>query len=232
MQLKNTVDPIFSKRHCNIAIPKLREVFWIEFYNSTDPTVGYNITIGGSGGDTLSRHPDHDLIVEKMKSVWRKPHSESTRQKISKSNSGRPKSPEHRLKLALAQTGKKASEETRRKLSASHVGLVDGPKNPMYGKRPWNYGLKTKSGIVREKAGVKVRREGNGRYVPLKPEVVSEMVRMYSTGLGIRKIRDVINESFNLSVSNSMIINRLKYNGVTLRKLLTTPPSLDKVSKQ
>jgi group I intron endonuclease len=43
-----------------------REIYWISFYNSTDSRIGYNITKGGDGGDTLSNHPDLDTIKEKI----------------------------------------------------------------------------------------------------------------------------------------------------------------------
>jgi hypothetical protein len=43
-----------------------KEIYWISFYNSTDKKIGYNISRGGDGGDTLSNHPDLDLIKEKI----------------------------------------------------------------------------------------------------------------------------------------------------------------------
>lgn len=43
-----------------------KEIFWISIYKSTDRKVGYNISPGGDGGDTLSNHPDLDLIREKI----------------------------------------------------------------------------------------------------------------------------------------------------------------------
>jgi len=46
-----------------------REIYWIEFFNSTK--VGYNIALGGNGGDTISNNPNKDEIrkrhSEKMK---------------------------------------------------------------------------------------------------------------------------------------------------------------------
>lgn len=44
-----------------------REIYWIKYYNSRDPKVGYNIAEGGSGGDTITHHPDRLLIIEKYK---------------------------------------------------------------------------------------------------------------------------------------------------------------------
>lgn len=43
-----------------------KEIYWIEKYNSVDRNIGYNISKGGDGGDTLSNHPDLDLIREKI----------------------------------------------------------------------------------------------------------------------------------------------------------------------
>ena len=43
-----------------------KEIYWISYYNSTNKEIGYNISKGGDGGDTLSNHPDLNLIREKI----------------------------------------------------------------------------------------------------------------------------------------------------------------------
>jgi hypothetical protein len=43
-----------------------KEIYWISFYNSTDRKIGYNISSGGDGGNTLSNHPDLEIIKEKI----------------------------------------------------------------------------------------------------------------------------------------------------------------------
>ena len=43
-----------------------REKYWINYYNSTDRKVGYNIAKGGNGGDTLSNHPDKKDIGRRI----------------------------------------------------------------------------------------------------------------------------------------------------------------------
>ena len=43
-----------------------KEIYWIKKYNSTDRQIGYNISSGGDGGDTLSNHPDLEIIKEKI----------------------------------------------------------------------------------------------------------------------------------------------------------------------
>jgi hypothetical protein len=60
----------------SITIQELnnKEKLYIEEYNSTNPLFGYNITIGGSGGDTFSNNPNKHIIIEKMK-LWHQQNS-------------------------------------------------------------------------------------------------------------------------------------------------------------
>lgn len=58
-------------------------------------------------------------------------------------------SKESRLKMSLAQRGrvtwmkgKHHTEESKRKMSISKIGMYKGKKNPMYGKKAWNRGMK------------------------------------------------------------------------------------------
>jgi hypothetical protein len=44
----------------------LKEKYWINHFNSTNLKIGYNISKGGDGGDTLSNHPNLDIIKEKI----------------------------------------------------------------------------------------------------------------------------------------------------------------------
>lgn len=49
--------------YCELSI---REIHWINYYNSTNLEIGYNISSGGDGGDTISNHPQRDEICEKI----------------------------------------------------------------------------------------------------------------------------------------------------------------------
>ena len=49
-----------SKKLCK------QEVYWIAYHGSTDRQIGYNITKGGEGGDTLTNHPDLINICKKI----------------------------------------------------------------------------------------------------------------------------------------------------------------------
>jgi hypothetical protein len=44
----------------------IKEKYWIKNFDSTNIKIGYNISKGGDGGDTLSNHPDLKLIKEKI----------------------------------------------------------------------------------------------------------------------------------------------------------------------
>jgi group I intron endonuclease len=44
-----------------------RERFWIEYYQSTNPILGYNISTGGDGGDTFTNHPNKEQYRNKLR---------------------------------------------------------------------------------------------------------------------------------------------------------------------
>jgi len=101
-----------------------REIYWIEFYDSTNRNVGYNITKGGGGGDTFTNNPDKEIIRNKFKenSGNRKgvSLSEETRQRISEGRKGkntgkRPK--EVGEKISAKMKGKVFSEDHKKHLS-------------------------------------------------------------------------------------------------------------------
>jgi group I intron endonuclease len=43
-----------------------REKFWIEYYQSINPTVGYNISTGGDGGDNFTNHLNKEEYRNKL----------------------------------------------------------------------------------------------------------------------------------------------------------------------
>lgn len=130
---KEILEECFSLKHL-----VEREIYWIEYYKATE--YGYNITKGGLGGDTFTQQKEDDKIkiLEKrsssMKGKNRGPLKEETKEKISKSLSGR-KNPEHSKRMTgrklteehkknIGESGKgrKTSEETKMKISESNKG--------------------------------------------------------------------------------------------------------------
>lgn len=93
----------------------VREVVWLEYYDSLNPDKGYNL-----------EYPD------------RRGHTEETKRKIAASHTGNPKcmghkhSEEFKKRISELHTGNKwnngrvPSEETKRKMSESHKGLLKG----------------------------------------------------------------------------------------------------------
>lgn len=91
---------------------------YIKEYNSTDPSIGYNISTGGDGGDTLTHNINREAInkkiseslkgrifteehIQKLKDNHNSKNPEVAR-KISDKLKNKPKSDEHKKKLAIA----------------------------------------------------------------------------------------------------------------------------------
>lgn len=52
-----------------------REIYWVAYYDTNNPNVGYNLTKGGATGSTIANHPDKKHILEKRVSSWRENYS-------------------------------------------------------------------------------------------------------------------------------------------------------------
>jgi group I intron endonuclease len=128
--LNNFVKEILEDGLLTIEELNKREIHWISYYNSHDKSIGYNITLGGDGGDTLSNHPNKKTIAEKK------------RNSMLGKNTGK-RSNETKLKMSNNRIGKglgnkpwhagktnSYSTETLKKLSKAAQGI----NNPMFGK--------------------------------------------------------------------------------------------------
>jgi len=92
-----------------------REKYWIATLSAT--TLGYNIALGGEGGDTYSKNPKLGEIKKKLSGnrnhFFNKTHSDESKAKMSKSQSGRKAwnkgltnihSDETKAKMSIART--------------------------------------------------------------------------------------------------------------------------------
>jgi len=103
-----------------------REMYYIKKYGTFK--CGYNSTLGGDG-----------------KSGWK--HTEETKGKIAKSNTGKKRSVEQRKLLSEAHkgqipwiSGKKHTPETREKMKQSHLGNSISNHNTHKNSKWWNNG--------------------------------------------------------------------------------------------
>lgn len=85
-----------------------REKYWISFYDSTNRRIGYNIALGGNGGDTISKNPNKDVISKK--------HAE-------------------RMKENNPTRGRKKTEDEIERWKSSYVGKYRGENNPNFGSK-------------------------------------------------------------------------------------------------
>jgi len=63
------IEEIESSEDKNYIMGQNRENFWINFYDSNNPKIGYNIAQGGLGGNT-GGHPTSEEHKEKLKKLW------------------------------------------------------------------------------------------------------------------------------------------------------------------
>jgi group I intron endonuclease len=125
---KEILEECNSKEYMNDA-----EIYWISYYNSTDKKIGYNIAVGGSGGDTISNHPDKDKISKKI-SI-----SNSGKKSWNAGLSGTYKQdPSVGQKISTKLKGKRHSEETKEKQSRArkrwHENLTESQKQDISDK--------------------------------------------------------------------------------------------------
>jgi len=107
--IENFVVRILEKPIINNSAKQIlgdREKYWIKFFDTCNN--GYNMTIGGDGGDLFTNNPNKEII----------------REKYSLAKKGTKLSEEHKLKLSVAKKGIKFSEEHKLNISkAKRKGL-------------------------------------------------------------------------------------------------------------
>jgi group I intron endonuclease len=127
---KNFIRETIEDNIDNIDLLDEREKYWINFYDSKNPEIGYNMVDGGKG---ISNPVDsiRKAISEKIKG---RHHTEETKRKIN--SRGRHHTEETKRKIGDANRGeknkrfgKKYSSEEREKVSRSFQGRKKKYKN-------------------------------------------------------------------------------------------------------
>lgn len=118
---------------CNsIGEVNKREIYWISKFNSTNKNIGYNLTIGGEGGDTYRFKSNEEM--NKIKS------------KISNSNKGKNNGNSTQVKAMNIENGNVYEFETLEKclqfFKIHNKGVVIGRCNhkiKYYFRKKWNF---------------------------------------------------------------------------------------------
>lgn len=109
---------------CSKELLNDREQYWIAFYDSMNPEIGYNLTSGGEG----FKGSHTDFTRNKMsKSALNM--SIEHKQKIKDKATGRPVSKETKKKMSDAAIGRILSNETKKKMSNAKQNMTDETKN-------------------------------------------------------------------------------------------------------
>lgn len=143
---------------------KSAEEYWIRKYDAANDNMFYNILDGSTGGDTITNHPDKELIKDKIRKARSKQvinHSEETKKKIGDAQRGEKafwygKSPsnEHREKISNSLKGrpkkiitcpycnKSGGSSQMKRWHFDNCTIKTGVKHKPTNKTPWNKGLK------------------------------------------------------------------------------------------
>ncbi len=104
-----------------------REIFWISELSAT--TVGYNIALGGAGGDTYSRNPNLPKIIEKFTGennhFYGKTHSDETKKKIGLNKLGKPSWNSGKTGIYSDETKEKMSKARDKYKGVNHPRYIE-----------------------------------------------------------------------------------------------------------
>ena len=113
---------------CSIELLNERETYWINYYNSTNRLIGYNMTTTGRVSNFGNRHSKE--TKKKISEANRgKVRTEEFKKKLStlnkgksSTNKGRVLTEEHKIKISESKKGYVHSKESIKKMSKAHKG--------------------------------------------------------------------------------------------------------------
>lgn len=107
--VKEIVEWCSDKRElCN------KEIYWIKYFNSTNLKIGYNLSLGGDGGNA-----GKEAYIKIGNKLRGKKKSKEFGEKVSKALKNKPKSKEHNEKVKQSLMGRKRPQEVVDKMSKS-----------------------------------------------------------------------------------------------------------------
>lgn len=118
-----------------------REIYWIKYFNSTNSQIGYNLSLGGDGGNV-----GKEAYIKIGNKLRGKKRPKEFGEKVSKALKNKPKSKEHNEKVRQSLMGRKRPQEVVDKMSKSIKEKYDsGWKSPVqievyqYNKKTGDY---------------------------------------------------------------------------------------------
>lgn len=97
-----------------------REIYWINHFNSINSKIGYNLSLGGDGGNV-----GKEAYIKIGNKLRGKKKPKEFGQKVSKALSGKPKSKEHNEKVRQALLGIPRPKEVVEKMAKSIKSKYD-----------------------------------------------------------------------------------------------------------
>ena len=146
---------------CKKSLLDEREIYWINFYNANNPDYGYNMTIGGGGGDTFSSLPEarKQVLRENISArvTGTKQSKETVEKRVAKLK-GQTRTLEQRKRFSEGQKerfkgspgtrlGAVTTDETKQKLREANLGKKQSEKTKLKRKESisklkwWNNGV-------------------------------------------------------------------------------------------
>ena len=195
---KTVIETCDTKKELNEC-----EIYWIDKLSAT--TIGYNIALGGSDGDTYTMNPNLPDIINKLSGennhFYGKTHTEKSRRKMSESQIGREPWNKYKTNVYSDETITKMSE-TRSKLtgdtSSSYIHI---DKNILESK------LKDKTikevaedfqvsiSCIRRKISdynLHITKKSGNFAKPLDKRIINKMVKLRGEGLTIVEIANAV----------------------------------------
>jgi len=153
-----------------------KEIFWIAYYKSQDPNIGYNIQKGGgSSFHCLSYEQQEEIRKKAIERNRERKFSEETKQKMRNSMLGK-------------NTGKR-NDETREKMSQNRKGKG-------IGNDPWNKGKEVGAKLSTTKSGEKNPMWGKKHSEETKQKIREKSVgrAAYNRGISLKEYAFFRNE--------------------------------------
>lgn len=133
---KEIIEWCNDKTHLN-----KREIYWIKQFNAINPKIGYNLSLGGDGGNV-----GKEAYIKIGNKLRGKKRPKEFGEKISKALKGKPKSKEHIEKVRRSLLGRTRPKEVIDKMSKSiKKKYAEGWESPVqievhqYNKTTGNY---------------------------------------------------------------------------------------------